>query len=183
MSFDSKQKGVIRGAIPAVAITVVGLLVMLVWVPARALPDDEMGARLAWAVPWTVLPLLTLMISIMRVANHRFATPQDIDGSGLTTGSARVLVLRAILQNTLEQAVLAVMAYVVWAVTMPVHWLVVIPTAASLFTIGRALFASGYERGAAGRAMGFGLTAYATFGMVITLTMVLGSRLLGWLLN
>jgi hypothetical protein len=183
MGLDSKQKAVIRWAIPAVAITLVALVALLVWIPNRALPVDETGARLAWALPWTLLPMLTLMVSIMRVANHRFATPEDIDGSGLTTGTARVLVLRAILQNTLEQAILAVMAYLVWSVTMPVPWLGVIPVAAVLFTIGRVLFAGGYERGAAGRAMGFGLTAYATFGMLITLAAALGLRLLGRLLD
>ena len=183
MGFDSKQRGVVRGVIPAAAITVVALVASLVGIPNRALPVDETAARLAWALPWTLLPLLTLMVSIMRVANHRFAKPEDIDGSGLTTGSARVLVLRAILQNTLEQAALAVAAYSVCSVTMPVHWLGVIPTSAVLFTIGRVLFAGGYERGAAGRAMGFGLTAYATFAMLITLTVMLGLRLLGWLFN
>ena len=182
MALNPKQQAVVRRAPVAVMIVAVAVLVSRL-IPAAALPADQPAARMAWALPWTILPLLTLMVSVMRVANHRFSSPEDIDGSGLTTGTARMLVLRAILQNTLEQAVLAVLAYLVWSVTMPVHWLGVIPTAAVLFTIGRALFAGGYERGAAGRAIGFGMTAYGTFGMLITLAVVLGLRQLGWLLN
>jgi hypothetical protein len=121
------------------------------------------------------------MISIMRVANYRFSSPEDIDGSGLTVGTSRVLVLRAILQNTLEQAVLAIVAYAIWAAIMPLTWLRAIPIAALLFVAGRILFARGYERGAPGRAMGFGLTAYPTFGMLVTLALLLALRTLRWL--
>jgi hypothetical protein len=39
---------------------------------------------------------------------------------------------------------------------------------------------SGFERGAAGRATGFGLTAYPTFGMLVTLAVTLSLRLIGW---
>ena len=182
MALNPKQQAVVRRAPVAVVIVAVAVLVSRL-IPPAVLPADQPAARMAWALPWTILPLLTLMVSVMRVANHRFSSPEDIDGSGLTTGTARVLLLRAILQNTLEQAVLAVLAYLVWSVTMPVHWLGVIPMAAVVFTIGRVLFAGGYERGAAGRAIGFGMTAYATFGMLVTLAVVLGLRLLGWLLN
>jgi hypothetical protein len=121
------------------------------------------------------------MISIMRVANYRFSSPEDIDGSGLTVGTSRVLVLRAILQNTLEQAVLAIVTYAIWAAIMPLKWLRAIPIAALLFVAGRILFARGYERGAPGRAMGFGLTAYPTFGMLVTLALLLALRTLRWL--
>lgn len=171
--FTDKQKGVIRGVIPAAVATVLGMGGVPWLIPMRALPADEAGARLAWALQWAVLPTLTLMVSIMRVANYRFASPDDIDGSGLTAGTDQVLVLRAILQNTLEQGVLAVAAYLIWAAVMPHSWLRAIPVAALLFVTGRVFFACGYERGAAGRAMGFGLTAYPTFGMLVTVAAVL----------
>ncbi|MGH7888907.1 MAG: MAPEG family protein, partial [Candidatus Binatia bacterium] len=136
------------------------------------------GERLAWAAQWALLPMLVLMISIMRVANHRFGTPEDIDGSGLTSGTPRILVLGAILQNTLEQAVLACAAYMIWAPVMPLRWMGAIPAAAVLFVAGRILFAAGYERGAPGRALGFGLTAYPTFGMLVSAAVVLLQLLL-----
>jgi len=178
--FTDKQKGVIRGVIPAAVATVLGMGGVSWLIPMRALPADEAGARLAWALQWAVLPTLTLMVSIMRVANHRFDSPDDIDGSGLTVGTDRVLVLRAILQNTLEQAVLAVAAYLIWAAVMPHSWLRAIPVAALLFVTGRMLFARGYQRGASGRAMGFGLTAYPTFGMLVTAAVVLLLSSIHW---
>ena len=179
MELSEKQKGVVRGVIPAALITVITLCGLSWFTPVGLLPLDEPSARLAWALQWTLLPMLALMISIMGVANYRFASPADIDGSGLTAGTNRVLVLRAILQNTLEQAVLAVVAYCIWSVTMPLRWLGVIPAAALLFVMGRVLFARGYERGAAGRATGFGLTAYATFALLITSALALAYRVIG----
>lgn len=167
--------------IPAAALAVVVIGAVPLLLPVSVLPSDEGGARLAWAMAWALLPMLTLMIAIMRVANYRFASPGDIDGSGLTSGTAGIQILRAVLQNTLEQAVLAVAAYCIWSVTMPLRWQGVIPTAAVLFVTGRVLFARGYERGAARRATGFGLTAYPTFGMLVTLAVVSLFRLVSWM--
>ena len=180
MIFTEKQKGVIRGVIPAAVITVLGMGGVSLLIPMSALPADEAAARIAWALQWAVLPIFTLMISVMRVANYRFSSPDDIDGSGLAAGTDRVLVLRAILQNTLEQSVLAVAAYSIWATVMPHSWLRAIPIAALYFVTGRILFARGYERGAPGRAMGFGLTAYPTFGMVVTSAVALLLRFIHW---
>ena len=123
------------------------------------------------------------MIAVARVANHRFYTPEDIDGAGLTTGTPQARQHRAILQNTLEQVVLAVAAYAIWAVVVPYNWLRSIPIAAMFFVSGRVLFARGYVIGAAGRAMGFGLTAYPTFGMLAALAVILLFRLLDWMIG
>jgi hypothetical protein len=179
MQLTDKQKGVVRNVIPAAVLTVVGLCGVSLLLPLNMLPSNEPGARIAWALQWALLPVLTLMISIMRVANHRFSSPEDIDGSGLTDGTPQVRVLRAILQNTLEQAVLAVAAYAIWAAAMPYGWLRAIPIAALLFVAGRVLFADGYVRGPPGRATGFGLTAYPTFGMLVTVASTLIIRSFG----
>jgi hypothetical protein len=118
VDLTDKQKGVIRGVIPAAALSVVGLCGASLWLPVSTLPANEPGARIAWAVQWSLLPILTLMIAVARVGNHRFSTPEDIDGSGLTNGTQQIRVLRSVLQNTLEQTVLAVVAYVIWAVVI-----------------------------------------------------------------
>ena len=179
MALTPKQQAVVRSAPLAVIIVAAAAMVSRV-IPSAALPVDQPAARMAWALPWTVLPLLALMVSIMRVANHRFSTPEDIDGSGLTIGTPRVQLLRAILQNTLEQSVLAVGGYLIGSVTLPQGWLRVIPTAALLFVIGRILFAAGYARGAGGRAMGFGLTAYPTFALLVVSAIILILRATGF---
>jgi hypothetical protein len=177
VNLTDKQKGVVRGVIPAAALSAIGLCGAPLLLPVSALPGDDPGARIAWAVQWMLFPVLTLMVSVARVGNHRFYTPEDIDGSGLTSGTQQIQVLRAVLQNTLEQTVLAVAAYAIWAVVVPRSWLWSIAMAALFFVAGRIFFARGYTRGAPGRALGFGLTAYPTFGMLATLTVVLAIRL------
>jgi hypothetical protein len=183
VELSEKQRGVVRGVIPAALLALVGLCGVSLLLPATALPVDEPGARLGWALQWALLPMLTLAFAIGRVANHRFYTPEDIDGAGLTSGTLQARLHRAILRNTLEQAVLAVAAYAIWAVVMPYSWLRSIAVAALLFVAGRVLFARGYKRGAPGRALGFGLTAYPTFGMLATLAVVLSFRLLNWMIG
>lgn len=178
MELTDKQKGVVRGVIPAAALSVLGLCGAPLLLPESALPADEPGARIAWAVQWSLLPILTLMVAVARVGNHRFYTPEDIDGGGLANATSQARVLQAILQNTLEQTVLAVAAYTIWAVVMPHVWLRSVCIAALLFVAGRVLFARGYWRGAPGRAMGFGLTAYPTFGMLVIVGLVLVYRML-----
>lgn len=182
MVLDTKQRAVVRSATLAAIIVALALGLSLA-IPPKALPADDPGARIAWALQWAVLPLLALMVAVMRVANHRFSTPEDIDGSGLTVGTQKVHVLRAVLQNTLEQAVLAVGAYVIGASALPHGWLRIIPAAAVLFAIGRVLFALRYERGAAGRGLGFGLTAYPSFAMLVTAAIVLAMRAASWVVQ
>jgi hypothetical protein len=178
-----KQRGVVRGVILAALLSLPSLCGISLLLPATVLPADEPGARLAWALQWSLLPMLTLVVAVGRVANHRFYTPEDIDGAGLTEGTPQLRLRRAILQNTLEQTVLAVAGYAIWAVVMPYAWLRSIIVAALLFVAGCLLFARGYTRGAPGRALGFGLTAYPTFGMLATLAVVLLFRLLDWLIR
>jgi len=182
MALNPTQQAVVRRAPVAVAIIAAAVLASRL-IPSAALPADQPAARMAWALPWAILPLLTLMVSIMRVANHRFATPEDIDGSGLTVGTQQIQILRAILQNTLEQSVLAVGGYLIGSVALPHGWLGVIPVAALLFAAGRILFALGYERGAGGRALGFGLTAYPTFVLLVIVGMILLLRWVGWVVG
>jgi uncharacterized membrane protein YecN with MAPEG domain len=114
-----------------------------------------------------VLIVLCLTANIGLLARHRFFTPEDIDGGGLTKGTAQAQVLQATLQNTLEQTVLALSVHAVWAAEMPASWQAVIPAAAILFFIGRVLFWRGYARGAPGRALGFALTFYPTVAMLL----------------
>jgi hypothetical protein len=96
----------------------------------------------------------------------------------LPNATPQARILQAILQNTLEQTVLAVAAYLIWAVVMPHRWLWSIAIAALLFVAEKSTFHSWVHAGRGRRAMGFGLTAYPTFGMLVTVAVVLEFRLL-----
>jgi len=171
VSLSKPQRGVAVGAGTAAAITFVVL--------ALAASHPRVGivaleARLHLLGLSLLGPLLALVVCIGRLANHRFATPEDLDGSGLTAGSARAKLLQSMLQNTLEQLVLASLVYLACTVLGSQRVVSMVPFASVLFLAGRALFFWGYDRGAPGRALGFGLTFYPT---VVLLACAAGSAL------
>lgn len=173
---DEKQRGVVRGVLPAYTITfaVLGFAVMAP--PTALLPGGPFPATLQAALCWSVIPAICLIGNIAAMANHRFFSPADIDGGGLTVASPKARVIQSTLQNTLEQAVLAIAAYATWAAAMPDSWQAAIPAAALLFAAGRALFWRGYAGGAPGRALGFGLTFYPTMLLLLACALRLAWR-------
>ncbi|MBB3064991.1 MAPEG family protein [Limibacillus halophilus] len=172
MQLTEKQKGVVRGAGMAMVITLITLIGVLFWQPDFLTPSNTMAGRLSFALKADLFVVLLLVISIGRLARHRFHEPADIDGGGMSVGTARAKSLQAILQNTLEQTVLAITLHILWAVIAPVSWLAAIPVAVGLFVIGRLLFFSGYESGAPARAVGFGLTFYPNVLLLIILALI-----------
>ena len=127
--------------------------------------------RLTVAAKSSVVVAIFLLVSIGRLAKHRFFTPEDIDSAASSHSTNRAKLLQAVLQNTLEQTVLAVITYFVWAIIMPADALGAIIGAATLFAIGRVLFIHGYEKGAESRAIGFTLTFYPPAFMLIALAL------------
>lgn len=180
MPLTDKQKGVLRGMAAAVAIVAVMIACAVLLRPDLLLPvGSSVEGRLAWAAAWLLLPAFCLLVAVGRLAGHRFRTPEDIDGSGLTTGSDTARIAQAVIQNTLEQAVLAAMVYGAYAALLSRGWQAAVPAAAVLFVIGRALFTAGYRRGAAGRALGFALTFYSTAALALIAAAAALLRILG----
>ena len=130
-------------------------------------PEATSGERIAFALSADAIIALWLGISIALLARHRFYSPDDIDGGGLTHGTETANILQATLQNTLEQTVLAVLVHLSWAILMPVSWISAIPAAVVLFLCGRMLFLRGYRGGAPTRALGFALTYCPSVLMLI----------------
>lgn len=155
--------------VAAVIIAVVALALVIVFTPRVFMPAQGMAASLAHALRWDVLMIVWLAASIGMLARHRFFTPEDIDGSGLTEGTSTAKLLQSILQNTLEQTALAFPVYLIWAATMPWRWQAAVPMAAILFFVGRLLFWKGYSRGAPARSLGFALTFYPSVIMLIAI--------------
>jgi len=164
---SDKQRGVLLGMAAGLVATLAALALAITARPTLLTPTDDYAASVMHALRWDVLIVLCLTANIGLLARHRFFTPEDIDGGGLTKGTAQAQVLQATLQNTLEQTVLALSVHAVWAAEMPASWQAVIPAAAILFFIGRVLFWRGYAHGAPGRALGFALTFYPTVAMLL----------------
>lgn len=166
-----KQRGVLVGMLTGLSVTLLALVLVIVAAPSALLPDDNTASAIAHAAQWDMLLVSWLAANIAMLARHRFFTPADIDGGGLSDGTPSAKILQSVLQNTLEQVVLAFCTHLIWAATMPWRWQAAIPTAAMLFFLGRVLFWRGYARGAPARALGFALTFYPT---VVMLAAVVG---------
>jgi hypothetical protein len=174
-----KQRGVLKGILLGAAIAVVVILGAILAGPVMLSLEATMGDRIAFALRADAFVALWLAISIGLLAKHRFFTPEDIDGGGLTQGTETANVLQATLQNTLEQTVLAVLAHLTWAVLMPVTWMSAIPAAVVLFLCGRVMFVRGYRGGAPSRAVGFALTFYPSALMLVLVVGAATWRALG----
>lgn len=162
-----KQHGVLRGMATGAVATLLALTVAIVAQPPAFTPSQGHPGALAHALSWDVLIVACLMVNIGLLARHRFFTPDDIDGGGLSRGTPQAQMLQSTLQNTLEQTVLAISVHAIWATSMPDTWQGAVPAAAMLFLLGRVLFSRGYARGAPARAPGFALTFYPSVAMVL----------------
>ena len=172
VALSTKQRGVLMGMIVGAATSVVVVVGAILFGPITLSPEATAGERLAFALWADSFIALWLGASIGLLARHRFFTPEDIDGGGLSKGSETANILQATLQNTLEQTVLAVLVHLAWAILMPVSWMSAIPAAVILFLFGRVLFLRGYRGGAPARAVGFTLTYYPS---VLMLLFVIGA--------
>jgi len=167
MALTVKQRGVLHGIIIGAAISIAVIAGAVLASPALLSPQATAGERIAFALRADAFIGLWLAISVGLLARHRFFSPEDIDGGGLSLGTETASILQATLQNTLEQTVLAVLVHLAWASLMPVSWLAAIPAAVVLFLCGRVLFVRGYRAGAPSRALGFALTFYPSVLMLI----------------
>jgi hypothetical protein len=172
MALDPTQRNVVKGIVLAALFSAAALLAGYLWSPWEPKGIENTADRLAFALTCDVFVFLWLLAGVVRVARMRFFSPQDMDGAGLTVASAPVKAERAVLQNTLEQVVLAVGAHLALAILLPAEDLGLIPTLVAVFAVGRLAFWLSYRRGATARAFGFGTTFYPTvfaYGLALIL--------------
>lgn len=171
---DRKQAGVAAGMAAGVALTVTAFL----WPSLPEVPAD-IPDRLALWLACVAFVGLWPMLAVARLAGHRFFTPQDIDGGGSNDGTPRARQLQAVLQNTLEQALLAFVASGAWLWLAPEARRGLAIVFAVYFAVGRLLFFIGYSRSAPARALGFALSFYPTVGLLLALLPAMISRMFG----
>ena len=168
-SLDKTQLGVARGMGLALLTAAAAFAFSAMYVSRVWGVGSDLASR-ATVASWSlVLPALALFVCIARLAKHRFFTPADIHGSGLTGGTDKAKLLQALLQNTLEQSCLALPVDIATSIVAPTSFLPVVPAAAAMFLVGRLFFFAGYSKGAPSRAYGFGLTFYPTVLLLLFL--------------
>jgi hypothetical protein len=162
MTLDSTQRGVATGMALAVIVSAIVLGAGYVFRPFGVPHLEGFAERIRYVMRADLVVFIWLVAAVANVARQRFFSPADIDGSGLAGASPKIRVGLAVLQNTLEQVVLAVGAHFALAATARGAVMVLILPLVVLFCVGRVAFWAGYGRGAAHRAFGFASTFYPT---------------------
>ena len=162
-NFQQEQRGVALRMAAALCVTV---LVSTTCLYQGAAAPTTLTERLIVTAKSDVFVLCWLAATIGNVARLRFFSTEDIAGSGSGASTAEVAYAKAVLQNTLEQVVLAVPVHVALAILVRSSVPLIVALAA-LFAIGRLLFCIGYAKGAEARAFGFALTFYSSVGGLI----------------
>ncbi len=174
-TFQQQQREVAVRMAAAVAVTIFVIGAALYAGRGNSVPFSE---RLATALQADLLVVIWLFVSIANVARLRFFSRDDIAGSAGTEASDAVRNGNAVLHNTLEQVVLAVVAHLGLAAALARSGPLIIALVV-LFGLGRALFWAGYAKGAPARALGFALTFYpSAFALLIAIAVTL-ARLAG----
>ena len=176
MQLSSEQKGVARGAGLAAVFSAAFLGLGYLWFPFELGALDGPAQRLGFALKADLFVLLWLVAAVGRVAKIRFFSTEDLDGGGLSKPSHRIKVPLSLLQNTQEQALLALGAHLALAVVLEATELALIPLLVALFCIGRAAFWFGYSGGAAARAFGFATTFYPTVAAYLLAVILIFAR-------
>ena len=120
---------------------------------------DAQG-RLAYMLTWLLLPGLSLLIGVVGAARRGFYR-DAIDGTRTPASPALEINLRYN-TNTVEQVLLAAIAWAGLALRLPGEMLFVIPMLAVVFFAGRMLFFIGYLIYPMARAYGMVLTVLPT---------------------
>ncbi len=131
------------------------------WPASAPIAADGAAARLALAARWLLAPAFTLFAGIAAIAAMRLFSARAMEGGETGQGRFVDITLRYN-RNTLEQTMLAAVAWAGLALALPAAELTLIPKLAVLFVIGRVIFWMGYLFAPWARAYGFALTFYPT---------------------
>lgn len=167
-AIGGERRGVAIGMAAGLAVAVAAIAIGQASDAARS-AGETLGAAAAILGLWVAA-------AIGDVARLRFADDAAIAGAAAGVDPPALLVARAVLQNTLEQAVVAGFAYVALAYVAAAP--ATIAVLAGCFSVGRVLFWVGYPRGAAARAFGFALTfCPSVLGLLVVLVRLVVVRL------
>ena len=175
MKFDREQAAIVRWSAAAILMTAAALAAGFLWASSTAFGFGETmstAGRIAFTLKWDILVFLWLAGCVRAVASQRFREPADRKGAAYGAPTPKLAIRAAILQNSLEQTVIAVGAHLILATVLRGSELILIPLLVILYLVGRISFAVRYPHGAAARAFGMALTgaaAIAAYGMAIAL--------------
>ncbi len=171
----SQQRGIVASALVSTAFSSAILYAGYLLLPHYFSFPEDMADRLAFAAQLSMFVVIWVVIGVRMVSRVRFYSPEDMKGSAYTVPSAEIAVPRAFLQNTLEQAVIALGAIFALATLLSGPALALLPSAVFLFSIGRITFLRAYPKGAAARAFGMVTTVLPfLIGYILAIGIMVG---------
>lgn len=176
INLREEQRHIVRGAAKAFAWSVLAFLAAHGLMPRFVdLQGPDLRVQLNWWAGSCLVLTLWVMAGVGMVSTRRRRSEADIRGSAFGPPSPAIAVPAAFLQNTLEQAFIAVFTQLVLVLTLDAVALPLLVASTVLFSIGRACFLAGYPHGAGARSFGMALTA-----MPSLLSLVLSAGALVW---
>ncbi|GGD92551.1 hypothetical protein GCM10011390_09090 [Aureimonas endophytica] len=176
-AFRREQRGVAKGIAAAIGASLLVAALALALVPAPVAPEAGASESIAALLPWLAPLGLPLAGGVAAVAHHRFFHAGAIEG-GDPPADRALAVARAFLQNTLEQTLLAGLAFLALAASLPPDASALLPVFVLWFVAARLAFRLGYPKGAAARAFGFAATFFPSVAALLVATALLLARAL-----
>ena len=140
------------------------------------LPGDDIASLLAFWSGSALLTVLWVLVGFSMVSRGRRRSLDDIRGSAFAPPSPRIAIHVAFLQNTVEQALMAVIVQIAVLLLAGAWTAPLVAGQVLLFAVGRVTFLAGYPKGAGGRAFGLAVTALPTLaGFVLALWALVSS--------
>jgi hypothetical protein len=175
-ALGTEQRKIVRAAILAGACCTIAFAAGYILLPRSVEFPYELSERIAFALRADLFVLLWVLLGVRLVSRGRFHSPDDIGGAAAGPPSPRLAVPVAFLQNTVEQALVAIGAHLALSTMLIGDELALIPVAVALFCIGRVTFLLGYRKGAGGRAFGMVTTALPTAAGYVLAVVLLFAR-------
>lgn len=154
MNLADEQRRVRRSSLLATLFCAAVLVAAWYVLPlVMTFPEDVTGA-LVLALRADLFVALWVIVAVRLVSRGRYRSAADISGSAAGPPSPALAIKAAFLQNTLEQAFLAIAIHLALASVLRGPALSLIVGAVILFSIGRLAFYVRYGGGAGARAFG-----------------------------
>lgn len=164
VDLPKEQRRIVIAALCSAVVCGVTLWLAIRYLPAQIAFPTDLANRLAFTLRADIFVALWVMLAVRMVSKVRFFSAADSAGSAYTKPTLRLAVRSAFLQNSLEQAFIAIVAHLALAAVEHAAALAYIVGAVFLFSLGRFTFWLGYPYGAGGRAFGIVTTALPTLG-------------------
>lgn len=136
------------------------------------LPEEPFD-KVTFVLRADLFVIFWVIFAVGVVSHGRRQNVKDIWGSAFGPPSTELAIKVAFLQNTLEQAFMAIFVHLALATLLPSKSLALILVGIFLFGIGRVTFYRGYPKGAGGRAFGIVTTVLPTiFGFILAIVLL-----------